>query len=325
MLFAYCPRGSALERVIVDENGPVPDDAIWLDLLSPTPNEDRLVELAVGLSVPTREEMVEIEPSSRLYVESGARFMTGSVVCNADTDRPTLAVVTFILRARRLVTVRYDEPKPFSLVVGKLGRACSGQMTGDQLLFELLDAIVDRAADIIEHLGASIDGVSQRIFEPDDGDGDVNERHRALLREVGRKADLASKVRESLVSIARLVTFLGADTGVNGLSKDQKAMLKSMHRDAASLNDHVSYLADKITFLLDATLGMVSIEQNNIIKIFAVLSVVLMPPTLIASVYGMNFTHMPELEWRLGYPLAMLAMLAAAVVPYMVFKWKRWL
>jgi magnesium transporter len=325
MLKAYCLRGGALQDILVTGDGPVPEDAIWLDLVSPAEGEDRLVEQALHIAVPTREEMVEIEPSSRLYVEDGARFMTGSVVCYAETERPTITAVSFILARGKLVTVRYDEPKPFRLLIAKFARACPQQLTGTVLLFELLDAIVDRAADIIEHLGSEIDATSQRIFERNGGRTDQNTRYRALLRIIARKGDLASKVRESLVSIARLVTFLAGENGEGGLNKEQKAALKSMQRDVSSLTDHVSYLANKITFLLDATLGLVSIEQNNIIKIFAVLSVVLMPPTLIASIYGMNFQYMPELAHHWGYPLALLAMLAAAIVPYWFFKWKRWL
>ncbi|MDF2995089.1 MAG: Mg2 transporter protein CorA family protein [Xanthobacteraceae bacterium] len=325
MLKAYCLRGGVLEDILVTGDGPVPADAIWLDLFAPLPDEDLLVERALNISVPTREEMVEIEPSSRLYVEDGALFMTGSVLCAAESERPTITAVSFILARGKLVTVRYDEPKPFRLLIAKLGRACPQQLTGTALLLELLDAIIDRAADIIEHLGTEIDGTSQRIFERNGGRTDQNTRYRALLRIIAKKGDLASKVRESLVSIARLVTFLSGENGEVGLNKDQKAELKSMQRDVSSLTDHVSYLGSKITFLLDATLGLVSIEQNNIIKIFAVLSVVLMPPTLIASIYGMNFEHMPELAERWGYPLALLAMLIAAIVPYWFFKWKRWL
>lgn len=325
MLKAYCLRGGVLEDILVTGDGPVPEDAIWLDLVSPLEGEDRLVERALNIAVPTREEMVEIEPSSRLYVENGARFMTGSLVCNAESERPTIAAVSFILTRGKLVTVRYDEPKPFRLLIAKFARACPQQITGTVLLFELLDAIIDRAADIVEHLGTEIDATSQRIFERSGGRTDQNTRYRALLRIIAKKGDLGSKVRESLVSIARLVTFLAAENGEGGLNKEQKAALKSMQRDVASLTDHVSYLANKITFLLDATLGLVSIEQNNIIKIFAVLSVVLMPPTLIASIYGMNFQYMPELADRWGYPLALIAMLVAAIVPYWFFKWKRWL
>ncbi|QIB33751.1 magnesium transporter CorA family protein [Ancylobacter pratisalsi] len=325
MINAYSVHAGCLVRVEVESGGAVPADAIWIDLYRPTLEEDRQVEAALGVSIPTREEMAEIEPSSRLRVENAARYMTGSVVCNSESDHPTLSAVTFILAGDRLATVRYDESRPFSLIVSRLDRACPSGIKGSGLLLQMLDTVIDRAADIIERLAEEIDDLSRRIFSGDEAKGTGSERFQVLMRIIGQRADLGSKVRESLVSIGRLVIFLANESDVERFSKDQRAMLKSMQRDVASLNDHVSFLGNKVTFLLDATLGMVGIEQNNIIKIFAVLSVVLMPPTLIASVYGMNFQYMPELADRWGYPIALLAMLAAAVVPYLIFKWRRWL
>ncbi|MCJ8144614.1 magnesium transporter CorA family protein [Ancylobacter sp. A5.8] len=325
MITAYCPRGGALQRVSLTPDSALPDDAVWIDLFEPTPDEDQRVEAALGIAIPTREEMVEIEPSSRLRVEGGASYMTGSVVCNSETEHPRLSEVSFILSGGRLTTVRYAQSRPFSMTESRLGKSCPPGYSGEQLMLELLDAIVDRAADIIERLSAEIEGVSHRVFERDEASAGGSQRYRILLRMIGARATLASQVRESLVSMGRLATFLAAENGVRHFSKDQRVMIKSQQRDIASLNNHVSYLGDKVTFLLDATLGMVSIEQNNIIKIFAVLSVVLMPPTLIASIYGMNFEHMPELDERWGYPAALVAMMVAAIVPYLLFKWKRWL
>ena len=145
------------------------------------------------------------------------------------------------------------------------------------------------------------------------------------MRALGRKGDLTSKVRESLVSIGRLLLFLANEADTMKWPKDMRAQLQSMQRDVGSLSDHATYLTNKITFLLDAMLGVVNIQQNNIIKIFSVAAVVLMPPTLVASIYGMNFKHMPELEWIGGYPFALLLMLFAAVLPYLYFKWRKWL
>ena len=146
-----------------------------------------------------------------------------------------------------------------------------------------------------------------------------------ILIAIGRKGDLVSKVRESLVSIGRVVTFLSAVVEGSKWSKDMREQLKTMQRDVVSLTDHASYLSNKITFTLDAMLGVVNLEQNNIIKLFSVMAVVLMPPTLIASIYGMNFKTMPELEWVHGYPMALVMMLMAAVLPYFLFRWKKWL
>jgi magnesium transporter len=325
MLVAFVPRSNALERIVVPEGEKVPEGAIWLDAMAPTAADDRAVEAAFGIAIPTREEMAEIEPSSRLYIEDGIRYMTATLICHADIPTPGTTVVSFILGNGRLVTVRHDEPKPFALLASRLGRYCSPAIAGEGVLIELLDAIIDRAADILERIGIDVDTVSQRIFEYDSPDGGPQRGYKDILRTIGKKGDLNSKVRESMVSIGRLVLFLANDTEGLKLQKDQRSLLKSMARDVNSLNDHASFLANKITFLLDATLGMVTLEQNNVIKIFSVAAVVLLPPTMVASIYGMNFRHMPELDWTYGYPLALLLMLGAAILPYTFFKWKKWL
>jgi magnesium transporter len=325
MLVAFVPRGNVLERVQVPEGTSVPESAIWIDLLSPTLEEDRAVESALGVMVPTREEMVEIEPSSRLYIENGMRYMTATLICHADTEMPKTTVVTFILGAGRLVTVRYDEPRPFAMLSARLTRVCSPTATGESVLIDLLDAIIDRAADILERVGAEVDGVSQTIFERSPSSHEAQGTYQEILKTIGKKGDLNSKVRESMVSIGRLVLFLANEAEGLKLQKEQRSLVKSMARDTASLSDHTTFLANKITFLLDATLGMVSLEQNNVIKIFSVVAVVLLPPTMVASIYGMNFHYMPELDWRFGYPLALLLMLASAILPYQFFKWRKWL
>jgi len=233
--------------------------------------------------------------------------------------------VTFILGDHRLVTVRYDLPKPFALVEAKLGRSCTPAITGEMVLMELLDAVIDRCADILERCGAEIDQVSHDIFEPESERHGHAKQYSQILISIGRKGDLTSKVRESLVSIGRVVAFLSAVVEGVKWSKDMREQLKTMQRDVSSLTDHASYLSSKITFVLDAMLGVVNLEQNNIIKLFSVMAVVLMPPTLIASIYGMNFKSMPELEWVHGYPMALVLMLIAAIVPYWIFKFKKWL
>ncbi len=325
MLFAHVLRGASLMRIEVKEGEPCPPDAIWIDLVAPTPGEDKIVEATVGVMVPTREEMAEIEISSRLYIENGARYMTATVLFNTETEKPGATAITFILTGQRLVTVRYDEPRPFTYLAGRLSKACSANTSGPIIMVELLDAIIDRAADILERLAADVDKVSGRVFERNAARDDPNQRYQAILRTIGRKGDLLSKARESLVSLNRLVLFFTNEAEAVGLPKEQRAHLKSVARDITSLTDHAHFLANKITFLLDATLGMVSLEQNNVIKLFSVMAVTLMPPTLIASIYGMNFENMPELKWTYGYPLALIAMVCAAIGPYLFFKWKRWL
>jgi len=325
MLSVFVPSESSLRKIAAEDLNALPGSAVWIDLVKPTAAEDKAVERLAGIAVPTREDMQEIEISSRLYIENGARYMTATLMCAADTENPRTTAVTFILTGHRLVTVRYDAPKPFMLVENKLARACAPGVTGEMVLMELLDAVIDRNADILERAGSDMDNISHDIFEPEGAARTGHaKRYSDILIAIGRKGDLTSKVRESLVSIGRLVTFVTAAVDVKW-SKDMREQLKTMQRDVVSLTDHASYLSNKITFVLDAMLGVVNLEQNNIIKLFSVMAVVLMPPTLIASIYGMNFKVMPELEWVHGYPMALIMMLAAAVLPYFLFKWKKWL
>ncbi|MDP2410077.1 MAG: magnesium/cobalt transporter CorA [Pseudolabrys sp.] len=323
MLSVYVPRGSTLERVSVEAGEAAPEEAVWIDLVSPTVQEDKLVEQLLGIAVPTREEMQEIEVSSRLYVENGARYMTATLMCQSDTPTPKTTPVTFILSSHRLATVRYDDPRPFAIVEHKLARACPPKVTGETVLMDLLDAIIDRSADILERVSAEVDQVSHTIFEPDNGASPPT--HNDILKALGRKGDLTSKVRECQVSIGRLLSFLANEAETMRWAKDAKLQLQSMQRDIISLSDHATYLTNKITFLLDAMLGVVNIQQNNIIKLFSVMAVIFMPPTLVASIYGMNFEHMPELKWQYGYPMTLTAMAIVAIGPLLFFKWKKWL
>jgi magnesium transporter len=324
MLSVYVPRGTILERVPIAAGVEPPETAVWIDLVTPTVQEDKLVESLLGIAVPTREEMQEIEVSSRLYVENGARYMTATLMCQSDSATPKTTPVTFILSSHRLCTVRYDEPRPFAIVEHKLGRACGPKVSGETVLMDLLDAVIDRSADILERIAAEVDQVSQQIFEQEEGAGAPS--YNDVLKTLGRKGDLTSKVRESQVSVGRLLSFLANEAEGMKWPKDSRLLLTSLQRDVISLSDHATYLASKITFLLDALLGIVSIKQNDIIKIFSIAAVIFMPPTLVASIYGMNFHQgMIELNWEFGYPFALLLMVTAAVVPIVFFKWKKWL
>lgn len=325
MLQAYVPRGSSLERHEIPLTGTVPEDAVWLDLVNPISGEDKLIEQLLGIAVPTREEMQEIEVSSRLYVEHHARFMTATLMCNSDTAIPKHTAVTFILAKHRLVTVRYEDPRPFMIVGAKLTRVCPKDVTGETVLMDLLDAVIDREADLLERIGVEVDQVSHEIFDPH-GEGPAKQlSYNDILKSIGSKGDLTSKVRESLVSLGRLLLFLANEAEGMRWPKDTRLQLISMQRDVQSLSDHATYLTNKITFLLDAMLGVVTIEQNNIIKIFSIAAVALMPPTLVGTIYGMNFKSMPELDWSFGYPMAIVLMIVSAVLPFFIFKWKKWL
>src|ERR1017187_9271615 len=279
MLSMFVPCEASLKKSAIADLATLPENAVWIDLVNPSAAEDKAVERLAGIAVPTREDMQEIEISSRLYIENAARYMTATLMCAADSENPRTTAVTFILSSHRLVTVRYDEPKPFMLVENKLARACAPGITGEMVLMELLDAGIDRKADILERAGSDMDTISHDIFEPEGAARTGHaKRYSDILIAIGRKGDLTSKVRESLVSIGRVVTFVAAGTDGVKWSKDMREQLKTMQRDVTSLTDHASYLSNKITFVLDAMLGVVNLEQNNIIKLFSVMAVVLMPP-----------------------------------------------
>ena len=322
MLTAYLASGGILCPRVMGEADRVPEGAVWLDLVNPTPAEEQAVEAALGVDVPTRDDLRKIEPSERLYAENGARYMTLSVLCGGATESPFLSPVSFILARGQLVTVRYADPRPFGVFAARLQKMAPEGLRGDTVLVALLETIISRAADILDEAGQDIERLSRGIFER----ARTRRDYRAILTQVGRKEGLTSYVREALNSASRMIAFLGmSDEDDTFIRKALRSDLKNMSRDVQGLSDYANFLANKLQFMLDGTVGLVSLEQNNIIKIFAVLSVVFMPPTLIASIYGMNFEHMPELRMVAGYPVALIAMVVSAITPYLFFKWRGWL
>jgi magnesium transporter len=311
------------ERLLPIEQGADPGAAAWIDLVHPTDEEEAFVERLIGIDVPTREEMAEIEISSRLYKENDSLYMTASLLVGAEGAAPQTCPVTFILAKGRLVTVRYAEPSAFRTFAKQAQKADSDLQNADGVFVTLLEAIIDRTADILEKVGAETDAISRTVFQNELEGQAASRDYKVLLRRIGRNGDLNSRLRESLVTIARLVNFLKAECGTKHPALNERA--ETLAADVRSLSDHASYVAGTTVFLLDATLGLINIEQNAIIKIVSVIAVLIMPPTLVASIYGMNFHFMPELDSRFGYPLALLAMLLAAVVPYWWFRRRGWL
>lgn len=325
MIKAYKNDGSA-DVILPDPSfAGFPETIVWLDLVNPSREEELFVEEALGLPLPTRDELKDIEPSSRLYVEDGALYMMAPLIYRADTDLPLLTDVAFILHNDRLITVRYAEPKAFNLFIAALTRGHGRHTSGTVLACRLLEAVVDRTAEVLETLAGRLDNLSLTVFV--DRKAAKRRSPRFLegkLIDIAAHHQLVSKVRDSLVSLSRLVAFMRAQPL---LRSDQEAaeLCGLLLGDLQSLAEHAAFIANNITFMLDASLGLISLEQNAIIKIFSIASVVFLPPTLVASVYGMNFRFMPELDWHLGYPLALFVMLVSAVLPFLFFRWKGWL
>ena len=299
------------------------DKVVWIDLISPTAEDEALVERLVGVNVPTREDMQEIEMSSRTYDEAGVLFLTAPVLATSLTEKTVSGPVSFVLVGNRLVTVRYHEPHSFVRFAETAARQVPGCSTGQAVLIGLLETIVDRLADILEGQGRAQAAISQSIFVQKrrlKTDAKLSE----VLLQIGAAEDLNGIAGESLAAMQRLSGFLTVRAEPKGKAQD-KVRLKTLLRDIASLQDYAGTQKQKLVFLLDATLGMINIQQSDIIKVFSVVAFVFLPPTLIASIYGMNFKYMPELDWHWGYPAAIGAMVLSAILPYLYFKRKGWM
>ncbi|MBI3675766.1 MAG: magnesium transporter CorA family protein [Proteobacteria bacterium] len=324
MLKIYQLQNGGLKGAVIAEGDTIPAASLWLDLFNPTLEERRAVDRLMEMELPTRADMEEIEISSRLYQEDGGTFMTALIMSNSDSDNPTMDVVTFVLARERLITIRYIDPQPFQTYAARCERTTVPVTKAESILMGLLDVIIDRMADVLERTGAEVESTSQEIFAPEAERPTGARDFQAILRRLGRKHGITSKMRESLLSIGRVLTFMTQATEGKA-AKDVRTHLKTLSRDVQSLQDHSSFIASKLAYLQDGTLGLINNEQNNIIKIMSVAAMVFLPPTLFASIWGMNFTFMPELHWHIGYPIAFVVMVVSGVVPYFWFKRRGWL
>lgn len=295
---------------------------IWLDLLAPDMAAIGEVDRAYALDLPTQEEMQEIETSSRLYEEGGSLYMTITYIANSLGDKPETTQLTFVVKDSMLVTIRHKDMRILNHIISKLqSRGHRGEASGIAIMLMILEGIIDLCSDVLEKNHAAIEGISQHIFDQ----GPAPKDYKASLKQIAAVGDLNSKIRESLVSLSRQNIFLSNILERRRDQEHHQASLRTFMNDIHSLLDHAAFVSGKIAFLLDATLGLVNIEQNAIIKIFSVAAVIFLPPTLIASIYGMNFQHMPELPLVYGYPLALLLMVVSAALPFWYFKYKKWL
>jgi magnesium transporter len=307
------------------EGQAIPPDAIWIDLLCPTTEEDRLVQDFAGCTVPTKADPDYTEPPEAHYADNGARYVHASVVSEAD-DTPDVTGVTFVIAAKTLVTVRYDSADSFDLYASKFAKTAPAALSPDAIALGLINTVLNRSARALAISGAGLERIGNAVFHAKDSDQATRNRiYTETLSALGREDEKVSNLRESMASLERLLLFLSAEGRPEDLSKSVKQATRAALRDLQSLEEDASFKAQKVQFLLDATLGLINLAQNDIIKLFSVLAVIFMPPTLIASIYGMNFKAMPELDWPWGYPLALCAMVCAAIGPYVFFRWKKWL
>jgi magnesium transporter len=306
----------------------IPSGVNWIDAVRPDAREIAFLERTLGIEVPALETLSEIETSSRLRSDKDWLYLSIPMISRADGFMPALTPLGFVLSKDVLLTVRFNHMKAFDDVPETISR-CPAQAGGPGALVAILEVIVDHAADVLEGVGGDLDGLSEEIF----GTNNANpHRHkpredadqlRLVLRKVGRSGDLTSKVEDMLLGMARMVPYVAANAAPF-LEAGIRAKLESLQRDINSLNDYETHLTDKIQFLLDATLGLTNIDQNNIFRILTVVSVIGIPPTFVASMYGMNFKNIPEYDWSFGYQYGLLLIALSAIVPIILFKWRGW-
>jgi magnesium transporter len=330
MLSFYSTNEGVLRRLEAESSEHFPQHALWIDVYDPTAEEEAFVERVLRLDIPTREEMAQIEESARFYEERGALFMTADIITGISERRPAIAEVTFVLTRKHLVTVRYADPLPFRTFAARCERQPEAHTTSDLVFASLLENIVNRIADVLEQARTAVAGLGQEIFSGDAreaGSSAAQQKRpdlQAVVKELGRNNTLIAMLRKSLLGLSRVLTYL-RQAAMQWLQPGTFTLIDSIERDVRSLGDYENQMSLEISFLLSATMGLISIEQNNIIKVFSVAAVLFLPPTLVATVYGMNFKAMPELSWPLGYPFALALMVISALVPYFWFKRRRWL
>lgn len=299
-------------------------DLIWIDLNHPTRDEELSVEAHIKLSLPTREDMAEIASSSRVYVEDNAAFMTVDIAFFGGEATLQSGQVTFVITKEHLVSIRYISPQSFTYFMEQSAKQPNNLASSSATLTGLIDTMIDRTADLIEKTENSLELMSKSIFR--------HKRTRPLedvLIELGGLQNNMAKIRNSLVSWSRLLAFAHSlDEDILGLNvqdlKDFRAHLSILARDVTSLSDHSSYITGNITFLLDAALGLINIEQNGIVRLISITSVIFLPLTLIASIYGMNFSDMPFLHDKTAFGMVMMLMAVIIVGLMGWFKYKKW-
>jgi magnesium transporter len=324
MLALHARTGETREIAVGLNADALPPDVVWIDLLKPSASETAFVERASGLRLPDFEALSEIESSSRLRSQDDVLFLSAPLVYRAIAAEPASTPAGFVLAPNLLITVRFEPLTAFATFAETArGSAC-------EVFVGLIEAIVDRIADVLEHIAGELDLLSHRLFrtgpiEPANHRRPAREAAdlRVILRRVGASGDLASKIRDSLMGLARIVPYV-ATLGADWLSEAVAHRLETLRHDLASLSDYDAHIVNKVQLLLDATLGLINIEQNDIFKVLTIVSVVGIPPTLIASMYGMNFKYMPELAWSWGYPYGLALIALSALAPLLWFKWRGW-
>ncbi len=315
MINGFTYRNGRLEQCKVESAADLTDDLVWIDLVDPSATERQWVEQAYERSLPTAEEIAEIEASARFFEHEQGPHLNSYFLAHDERQYANVSV-GFTLANDRLITLRPRDLPTFRMFRLRARRQ-SGYADGPtQILLRLLEIAVEHLADELEGVYTELEAVSQSVLNDTDDD------MRAALARIAGQEDLTGKIRLSLMDKQRVLSFLSRRSL---LPQSEREELREILRDVESLLSHTAFLFDKVNFLMDTAMGFINIAQNQIIKIFSIAAVVFLPPTTIASIYGMNFEHMPELAWQWGYPAAIVLIVASGIAPYLFFRYKGWL
>ena len=308
-------------------SAPTLSDAVWIDLLDPTDDERQRVEQATKLRLPTKPAIEEIESSSRVFSEGTTLYLSTPVLEGTDCVKGLVTTVGFVLSPAQLVTLRFGRVAAIDTVTAS--HATVTAPSARDAFLRILEAIVEQTADALENASAELERISHAAFHAEPkgrrhGLAKAGKALRGALRQIGRMGDGISHIRDALLGLGRIAAFVQESGHVTDGEVDV-ARSNAIRADVASLNEYESHLSNKVQFLLDATLGFINIEQNDIVRTLTVASVVGVPPVLVAGIYGMNFKFFPELSWSYGYPYALVLIVVSALVPIAWFKWRGWM
>lgn len=324
MITLYIRLDNGMQAMQWTPHDPFPNDVVWIDMENTSPEEEEALKRASGTYLPPQEDDWKNSMFNRIYRTETVCFMTAALIFKTGSDHPTNRSVTFVLTDQLLVTMRDIAPTSFRNFAKRLMEAPQNFISSNEIMGGLMEDMLLRVAYNSELVMTEMDTLSHQIFGPRSKleSADVTTPMRRILQRLGEAADLNSKINVSLHSLARLLAFFREDQDDNHYLARKLDVLDS---DVHELLQQNAFISDKITFLMDATLGMIDVEQNIIMKIFSVFTVLLLPPTLIGSIYGMNFAYMPWLHQAWGFFAALLVMVVCAAAPYLYFRRRRWL
>lgn len=329
MITAYVKTNGHVTAVPLSPADSIPPETVWIDALRRDDATRFALGQALGIDLPTTDDMHEIEASSRTYMADDALFVTAPIISDAATAKPKFEPISFILQENRLVTIRLTETGSLTRYAQKLVDTPNLPNDPPDILIDLIDSILDRLADLMEVLIRQVETMSADIFKEDVGSRNGRQRRahnmtlQSSLLAIGRDGRMLAKIRTSLTGFERVLGFLNSH--LTDLSPRQIAAFSHARHDTASLIQQADFQEQQINFLLDATVGLITIEQTDIVRVLSIAAAMFLPPTLIASLYGMNFSNMPELSSPIGYPLVLLAMVVSVVAPLWYFRRKGWM